>query len=50
MAATGYLIGVVLALVLYVLVTYMERDYYRRRHEVIRKKLEKIEDKQDENR
>ncbi|MCW8193464.1 hypothetical protein F6455_01525 [Proteobacteria bacterium 005FR1] len=43
-AGTGYLIGLVLALVLYVAVWVMERDYYKRRHELIRKKMDKLEE------
>lgn len=41
-AGMGYLIGLVLALVLYIAVWLMERDYYKRRHELIRKKIERI--------
>jgi hypothetical protein len=41
-ASAGYLIGLLLAILLYFLVGWMERDYYRRRHEIIRQKLERI--------
>jgi hypothetical protein len=43
-AGTGYLIGLVLALILYVAVWVMERDYYKRRHELIKRKIEKLEE------
>lgn len=43
MAGVGYLFGIVLGVVLYVLVAWMEDDYYKRKHEVIRRKLAKLD-------
>lgn len=43
MALAGYSIGLILALILYVAVSYMERDHYRHRQHLIRQKLEKLE-------
>jgi hypothetical protein len=50
MAGTGYLIGIMLGLILYVLVTWMERDYYKRQHEVIRRKIEKLDKSREKER
>lgn len=40
--ALGYLLGIGLAIVLYLAVRSMERDYYKRKHEIIQKKFEKL--------
>lgn len=42
--AVGFLVGVGIAILLYIAVRYVERDYYKRKHEIIRKKLERVEE------
>lgn len=42
--AVGFLVGVGIAILLYIAVRYVERDYYKRKHEIIRKKLARVEE------
>lgn len=45
----GYLIGIAIAVLLYFAVRYVERDYYKRKQEIIRKKLERVAESKRSN-
>lgn len=46
---SGWLLGIGLVLVIYLAVRDMERDYYRRKHEIIRKKKKRLEEAKEKD-